>query len=95
MKNDGGWEAGKCSKVVPDRGDRCLLFFYEAIVFSATYFRFLFVELNKKAIDMKIGEAHKTRSSYLQSANTIGAPMPPAPIVVADRTRKRNQRNII
>ncbi len=27
MKNKGGREAGKCSKVVPDRGDRCLFFF--------------------------------------------------------------------
>jgi hypothetical protein len=27
MKNEGGREAGKCSKVVPDRGDRCLLIF--------------------------------------------------------------------
>jgi hypothetical protein len=44
---------------------------------------------------MKIGEAHKTRSSSLQSANTIGAPMPPAPIVMADRTQKKNTRNII
>jgi hypothetical protein len=24
MKNEGGREAGKCSKVVPDGGDRCL-----------------------------------------------------------------------
>ncbi len=27
MKNEGGWEAGKCSKVVPDRGDRFLFIF--------------------------------------------------------------------
>jgi hypothetical protein len=27
MKNEGGREAGKCSKVVPDRGDRCLFTF--------------------------------------------------------------------
>ncbi len=38
---------------------------------------------------MKIGEAHGTQSSSLQSANTIGAPMPPAPIVMADRTREK------
>jgi hypothetical protein len=47
---------------------------------------------------MKIGEAHKTRSSSLQSANTIGTPMPPAPIVMADRTRKisvKHNLNII
>jgi hypothetical protein len=29
---------------------------------------------------MKIGEAHRTSSSYLYSANTNGAPMHPAPI---------------
>jgi hypothetical protein len=28
MKNEGGREAGKCSKVVPDRGDRCLFIFF-------------------------------------------------------------------
>jgi hypothetical protein len=27
MKNEGGREAGKCSKVVPDHGDRCLFIF--------------------------------------------------------------------
>ena len=38
---------------------------------------------------MKIGEAHRTRSSSLYSANTIGAPMHPAPIGVAVRTGKK------
>jgi hypothetical protein len=28
MKNEGGREAGYCSKMVPDRGDRCLFAFY-------------------------------------------------------------------
>jgi hypothetical protein len=28
MKNKEGREAGKCLKVVPDRGDRCLFTFY-------------------------------------------------------------------
>jgi hypothetical protein len=37
---------------------------------------------------MKIGEAHRTQSSSLYSANNIGAPMHPAPIGVANRTRK-------
>jgi hypothetical protein len=46
MKNEGGREAGKCSKVVLDRGDHVCIFFYQAVVFSATYFRFLFVMLN-------------------------------------------------
>ncbi len=40
---------------------------------------------------MKIGEAHRTQSSPLYSANTIGAPMHPAPIGVADRTEKQNR----
>jgi hypothetical protein len=39
---------------------------------------------------MKIGEAHRTQSSSLYSANTIGAPMHSAPIGVADRTRQKN-----
>jgi hypothetical protein len=38
---------------------------------------------------MKIGKAHRTQSSSLSSANTIGAPIPPAPIGMADRTRKK------
>jgi hypothetical protein len=38
---------------------------------------------------MKIGEAHRTQSSSLYSANTIGAPMHPAPIGVAVRTEKK------
>ncbi len=38
---------------------------------------------------MKIREAHRTQSSSLYSANTIGAPMSPAPKVMADRTRKK------
>jgi hypothetical protein len=36
---------------------------------------------------MKIGEAHRTQSSPLISANTIGALMHPAPIVMPDRTQ--------
>jgi hypothetical protein len=39
---------------------------------------------------MKIGKAHRTQSSSLYSANTIGTPMHLAPIGVADRTRKKN-----
>jgi hypothetical protein len=31
MKNEGGGEAGKCSKVVPDRGDRCLFIFMKSV----------------------------------------------------------------
>ncbi len=27
MKNEGGQKTGKCSKVVPDRGDQCLFTF--------------------------------------------------------------------
>jgi hypothetical protein len=39
---------------------------------------------------MKIGEALRTQASSLYSATPIGAPMHPAPIGVADRTRKKN-----
>ena len=39
---------------------------------------------------MKIGEALRTQASSLHSATPIGAPMNPAPIGVADRTRKKN-----
>jgi len=39
---------------------------------------------------MKIGEALRTQASSLYSATPIGAPMNPAPIGVADRTRKKN-----
>jgi hypothetical protein len=38
---------------------------------------------------MKIGEAHRTQSSSLYSANTIGAPKHPAPIGVADRQENK------
>jgi hypothetical protein len=38
---------------------------------------------------LKISEAHQTQSSSLYSANTIGAPMHPAPIGVAVRTGKK------
>ncbi len=42
-----------------------------------------------QSFGLKIGEAHRTRSSSLYSANTIGAPMHPAPIGVAVRTGKK------
>jgi hypothetical protein len=38
---------------------------------------------------MKIREALRTQASSLHSATPIGAPMHPAPIGVADRTRKK------
>ena len=38
---------------------------------------------------MKIGEAHRTQASSLYSTTPIGAPMYPAPIGVADRTREK------
>jgi hypothetical protein len=39
-----------------------------------------------------MGKAHRTQSSYLQSANTNGAPMHPASIVMADRTQKKSAK---
>jgi hypothetical protein len=44
MKREGGREAGYSSKMLLDRGDRHLLLFNVAIVFSSKYFRFLFVK---------------------------------------------------
>jgi hypothetical protein len=44
---------------------------------------------------MKIGEAHRTQSPSLYSANTIGAPMHPAPIGVADRRQGTSERQYI
>jgi hypothetical protein len=38
---------------------------------------------------MKIGETHETQSSSFISANTIGTPISPAPIVMVDQTRKK------
>jgi hypothetical protein len=39
---------------------------------------------------MKKGKALRTQASSLHSATPIGAPMNPAPIGLADRTRKKN-----
>jgi hypothetical protein len=43
---------------------------------------------------MNIGEAHRTQSSSLYSANTIGTPKHPAPIVVGDGKRKKIIRSL-
>jgi hypothetical protein len=44
---------------------------------------------------MKIGEAHRTQASSLYSATPTGAPMHPAPIVMADRTRNKKIRETL
>ncbi len=72
----------------------CLIF-NVAIICSSKYFRFLFVKLSLKAIGLKIGEAHRTRSSSLYSANIIGAPMHPAAIGVAVRTGSDSRQFIL
>ncbi len=59
---------------------------------SSYYFRFRHVETNYSAIGMSIGEAHQTRSSYLQSANTNGAPTSPTTIVLAYGTEQDHFR---
>jgi hypothetical protein len=46
MKNEGGREAGNFRRLYRTVAMDVCLFFYEAVVFSATYFRFLFVKLN-------------------------------------------------
>ena len=90
MKNKGGREAGKCSKVVPDRGDRCLFIF----LWNRHLFCNIFPFPVCKA--QLIGDWHENRWGapnpiiFLIIRQYIGAPKPPAPIVMADRTQKKN-----
>jgi hypothetical protein len=65
MKKEGGREAGKCSKMVPDRGDRCLFTFLSSRRLFFNVFPFPVCKAQFIAISMKIGEAHQTQSSYL------------------------------
>ncbi len=65
MKNEGGREAGKCSKMVPDRGDRCLFTFQSSPRLFFKVFPFPVCKAQLIAIGMRIGEAHRTQSSYL------------------------------
>ncbi len=44
MKNEGGREAGKCSKMVQDVAIYVCLLFNLVLIFSLKYFRFLFVK---------------------------------------------------
>jgi len=89
MKNKGGREAGKCSKVVPDRGDRCLFIF----LWNRHLFCNIFPFPVCKA--QLIGDWHENRWGapnpiiFLIIRQYIGAPKPPAPIVMADRTQKK------
>ena len=46
MKNEGGQELASVCRLYWTVAIDVCLFFYKADVFSATYFRFLFVELN-------------------------------------------------
>jgi hypothetical protein len=89
MKNEGGREAGKCSKVVPTRGDRCLFIFLRSCRLFCNIFPFPVCKAQL------IGDWYENRRGSqnmiisLQSANTNGAPMSPAPIVMADQIRKK------
>ncbi len=87
MKNEGGWEAGKCSKVVPDVAIDVCLSFYEAVVFSVFPFPVCRAQLIGDWYENRRGAQNMIIS--LQSANTIGAPMSPVPIVMVDQTRKK------
>ncbi len=82
-------EAGKCSKVVPDRGDRCLFIF----LWSHRLFCKFPYPVCKAQL---IGDWYENRRG---ARNTIilpiirqyyCVPMPPAPIVMTDRTRGKN-----
>jgi hypothetical protein len=94
MKNEGGREAGKCSKMVPDRGDRCLFTFLSS---RRLFFKVFPFPVHDKA--QLIGEYHKNRRG---APNTIllliirqyywrtDVPCAAAPTVMADRTQNKN-----
>ncbi len=88
MKNEGGREAGKCSKMVPDRGDRCLFTFLSSRCLFCNVFPFPVCKAQLKGD--KHERAHRTQFSYLYSAKTNGALMHPAPLVMADQTWRTN-----
>jgi hypothetical protein len=70
MKKEGGQEAGYCSKMVSDRGDRCLFTFNVALICSSTINIFCFrsVKPSNKAI--------RGIGSHIQLAQRdIGAPI--------------------
>ncbi len=66
-----------------DTGDRGLFVFYFAVVFSSTYFRFGQVQRNYYAISISLCNAHRTVTSTLKCANTNGATISPALLVMA------------
>jgi hypothetical protein len=76
--------------MVLDRGDRCLFIFLWARRLFCNIFPFPVCKAQLIGDWYEIGGAHRTQSSSLYSANTIGTPMHPAPIGVADRKRKKN-----
>jgi hypothetical protein len=92
VKNEGGREAGKCTKMVPDRGDRFLFTFLSSRFLSFNAFPF---PVSCKA--QLIGDLYKNRRGALNAIllHIIrqyywhGAPMHPAPQLIADRTRKK------
>ncbi len=55
MKNEGSREAGKCLKVVPDRGDRCLFAFKFCCRLFPNEFPFQFCK------DQLIGDWYENR----------------------------------
>ncbi len=65
MKNEGGRELGKCSKMEPDRGDRCVFTFLSSCRLFFNVFPFPVCKAKLLGDYMEIGEAHRTQSSYL------------------------------
>jgi hypothetical protein len=62
MKNEGGREAGKCSKMIPDGGDRCLFTFLSSPCLFFNVFPFPVCKAQL------IGDKHENRQGAL---NTI------------------------
>jgi hypothetical protein len=85
MKNEGGQKDGYCSKMVLTVAiNVCLLF--NVLMLSSSFLKRISVSLCKAEL---IGNWHKNRQHkiiLLIMHNINGAPMHPAPMVVADRT---------
>jgi hypothetical protein len=92
MRKKGGQQNCYCWLQEWDTGDRGYFF---AVVFSSTYFRFRQLEKDKL-----LGDIHVIRRCppnnyiYLIVRLINGAPIPPAPLVIAHRKRK-NPQNLI
>ena len=89
MKNEGGREAGKCSKVVPTRGDRCLFIFLRSCRLFCNIFPFPVCRAQL------IGDWYENRRGaqntiiYLTIRQYYWRTDAPCANIMADRTRKK------